>query len=228
SNLGQRAARDLSKADVERAIGNSRTYLAGGLAALFAVLFVVLFILLGPAPFRSLLGRAFAPFARNDIATRTQVTILRPEGGDAVATIGNPVTIVAYVDGRLPDPKAKDAPCLLFRYDPSEPYTQRYLQADESSREWAATISPPDVRNGFWYLVSAGDAVTPEYRISARAALNIIEFETTYRYRPYVGKPQRTEWKTRKIEAHEGTEVTVLARTNREVAGGWLDHEPEG
>src|SRR5262245_38184805 len=81
--LGQRAAKDLSKADVEQAISSRRALITGGVAGLLLGLFIVLFLLFGPRPFSSLLGRAFAPFGGGGIATRTQVHIVRPEGGNA-------------------------------------------------------------------------------------------------------------------------------------------------
>ena len=104
------------------------------IAPVLFVVFVVLFLLFGPAPFGSLLGRAFVPFGGQQIATRTQVSIVRPQGGDAVVTIGNPVTIVARVEGRVPAARDRDAPCLLYRHDPAEPYRQRILDLFSSCK----------------------------------------------------------------------------------------------
>jgi hypothetical protein len=223
-SLGQRAAHDLAKTDVDDAFSSRRAIASGAATGFFAVVLVVLFLLIGPGPFRSLFGRAFAPFARSGgIATRTQVVILRPQ--DAVATIGNPVTIVAGVSGRVPGPRDKDAPCLLYRNEEGEPYRQRYLQPDESNREWATTMPAIDVRNGFWYKVTAGDAETPEYRVRVRAAPLVADFHVTYRHRPYVGKADHTTRDTRKIDGLRGTELLILARTNRVVKDGRLDFE---
>src|SRR5262249_36568447 len=126
------------------------------------------------------------------------------------------VTIVARVSGRVPDPRAKDAPCLLYRHDPSEPYRQRYLQADEGGSEWAATVAPNDVKEGFYYKVTAGDAETPEYRVTSRPAPLIRYFQAKYRHRPYVNRADRTNDR-RKLEGLQGTEVTLTVWTNREV-----------
>jgi hypothetical protein len=224
NTLGQRAARDLSRTDVDRAIASTRALVAGGAAALFAVLFIALFLILGPNPFGSFLARAFTPFGNTAVATRTQVTIVRPENGDAAVTIGNPVTIVARVEGRIPDARAKDAPCLLYRHDPSEPYRQRYLQRDDTGNDWGATVAPRDVGNGFWYRVTAGDATTPEYHVKVRTAPLIADFLATYRYRPYVGKANRIRT-SRRLEDLRGSEVTLLARTTRTVKEGRLDFE---
>ena len=223
TTLGQRAARDLSRTDVDRAIVSTRALVSGGVAGLFAVIFITLFVVFGPSPFGSYLSRAFAPFGKTTVATRTQLAVIRPEGGNAVITIGNPVTIVAEVGGRIPNARDRDAPCLLYRHDPSEPYRQRYLQRDDSGQEWAATVGPLDVGAGFWYRVSAGDATTKEYQVKARAAPGIGSFQATYHYRPYVGKADRIVRDKRKLEDLAGTRVTILARTNRTVRGGALD-----
>jgi collagen type III alpha len=223
--LGQRAARDLSNTDLEQAISNRRALFVGALAGLLMGLFIALFLWIGPAPFRSLLARAFTPFSTTGgIATRTQVSIVRPEGGDTVVTIGHPVTIVAQIEGRIPQPHHRDAPCLLYRHDPSEPYRQRYLQGDDTQREWATTISPLDVGNGFYYKVTAGDGETPEYRVRVRAAPLIGDFLATYHYRPYTQKATRSRTQ-RKLEDVRGTRVEILARTNRTLRDGRLDLE---
>jgi hypothetical protein len=221
-SLGQRAAKDLSKADLERAISNRRAATAGGAAGALAALVVGLFFAFGPGPFASLLGRTFRPFGSAAIASRTQVKVVRPEGGDAVVTIGNPLTIEAEVTGRTPAVRDPDAPCLLYRHDPAEPYRKRFLLADESNRVWTTSVSPMDVGEGFFYKVAAGDAVTPEYRVGVRAAPLISDFEATYRYRDYVGRVDHTRT-SRKLEDLRGTEVRIRARTNRVVKEGRLD-----
>jgi len=226
SALGQRAARDLSNTDADQAISSRRAITVGAVTGFLAVTFVVLLIVFGPRPFSSLLARTFSPFSRSaGIATRTQIAIQRPEGGDAVVTIGNPVTIVAEVGGRVPDPNDRDAPCLLYRHDESEPYRKRYLQRDEFGREWSTTVAAGDVSNGFLYKVTAGDAETAEHRVSVRPAPLISNFLATYRYRAYVGKADRSR-ESRKLEDLRGTKVEILARTTRTVKEGRLDFEP--
>jgi hypothetical protein len=227
STLGQRAAKDLAKADVDSAISTRRAVTVGGTAGLFAGLFILLFFVFGPRPFGSLFGRLFAPFGgggNERIASRTEVIIVRPR--DATVTIGNAVTIVAQVSGRVPDARDSDAPCLYYRHDESEPYRKRYLQADDSNQEWSTTISPIEVGNGFYYKVTAGDAETNEYHVSVRAAPLISEFQATYHYRPYTRKASQTRT-SRKLEDLRGTEVEIKALTNRVIKDGRLEFEGE-
>ncbi|MFO0876693.1 MAG: hypothetical protein U0840_04915 [Gemmataceae bacterium] len=224
SALGQRAAKDLTAADIDQAISNRRALLVASAAGLQLVVLILLFFLFGPGPFRSLVGRALAPFRSGEaIATRTQVQVVRPEGGDAQVTIGSPVVIVAEVTGRRPEVHAKDAPCLLYRHDESEPFRKRYLQYDAGD-SWTTTVSPVDVGNGIEYKVTAGDGETPIYRITVRAAPLISDFLATYHYRPYLQRAARSRI-TRKLEDLRGTEVHLLARTNRVIKEGRLDFE---
>jgi hypothetical protein len=225
--VGQRAAKDLAHADLERAISGRRAGWAGAVAGVCFVAFLTAFILLGGRQFFSFLGRAFAPFAFGGaVPTRTLITVVRPEGGDATVTIGRSVTVVAEVTGKLPDPKGPEAVRLLYRYQEGAPYQERLL-TPEAGAEWATTVAPIDVQNGFWYKVAGGDCETREYRVNVRSAPLITGFEAAYHYRPYVARVDevRTE---RKLEALRGTEVTVLVRTNRALKEGRIDFEGQG
>ncbi|MFO0843538.1 MAG: DUF4175 family protein [Gemmataceae bacterium] len=225
SALGQRAAKDLANTDVDEAISSRRAVAVATVAGTLLGVLIALFVIFGPGPFRSLFGRAFAPFggASASIATRTQVSVVRPEGGDAVVTIGSPVTIVAEVTGRRPGAHDKDAPSLLYRHDENEPFRRRFLQPDAGD-QWVTTVAPLDVGNGFIYKVTAGDGETPEYRVSTRPAPLIADFLATYHYRPYVQKAARSRT-TRKLEDMRGTEVQILARTTRKLKDGRLDFD---
>jgi hypothetical protein len=137
--LAQRAAKDMAHVDLERAISGRRAGWMGGVAGLGAAAFVLTFFLLGPSPFFSLLLRAFNPFGQVGVSTRTQLALLRPEGGNATVTVGRGVGFVVEVTGKVPDPKAADAVKLLFRYQEGDPWLERPLQR-EPSREWTTTL----------------------------------------------------------------------------------------
>ena len=222
--LGQRAAKDVVQVDLERAIGGRRAGWMGGLAAAFAVAFVISFLLLGPAPFFSLLKRTFNPFSSaTGISTRTQLDILKPVGGDAVVTVGQSIPFVVEVGGRVPDPKAADAVRLLYRHEDGDPWLERPL-LQEPSREWTTSLSAAEVKNGFWYRVAGGDATTPEYRVSVRAAPAITDFLATYHFRPYVVRADELR-RERDLKELRGTEVLLRVRTNRTLSKGWLEFE---
>src|SRR5215469_11651746 len=75
--VGQRAAKDLAQADLERAISGRRAGWAGGVTAACFAVFLTTFFLLGGRQFFSFLGRAFAPLAAGGVVpTRTLITLL--------------------------------------------------------------------------------------------------------------------------------------------------------
>src|SRR5262249_48359079 len=102
--VGQRAAKDLAQADVDRAISGRRAGWLGGATTALLIAFLVLLIAFGPRQFFSILGRNFAPFLGGPIAHRTKIMVVQPAGGNAVVPIGKAVTIAVQVEGRVPDP----------------------------------------------------------------------------------------------------------------------------
>jgi hypothetical protein len=221
--VGQKAAKDLTRADVEKAVSGKRAGWAGGVAAASLVLFIIAWLLLGRSPFFSLLGRAFAPFGVGGIATRNAIEILRPAGGDATLPVGRSFTVLADVRGPLPDPKSPAAVRLLYRYDPTEPYLERLLQFDQG-QGWTTTLPRDEVRDGFWYRVAAGDAATPEYRVRYRAGPAITDFLATYHFRPYVARADEVRH-DRELKALRGTQVHLRVLTNRTLREAHLEWE---
>jgi collagen type III alpha len=224
--LGQRAAKDLSRVDLERTISSRRAAWMGGLAGLFAVAFLVLYFLLGPAPFLSLLKRTFNPFETVGVSTRTRLTLLKPAGGNAMVTVGRGINFVVDVGGKIPDPKAADAVKLVYRYDEGDPWLERRL-IQEASGEWTASLSAIEVKNGFWYKVTGGDAATEEYQVNVRAALAITDFLATYRFRPYLARADEVHHE-RELKALRGTEILLRVPTNRTLREGRLEFERNG
>jgi hypothetical protein len=224
--LGQRAAKDLAHVDLERAISGRRAAWMGGLAGLFALVFMASFFLLGPAPFMSLLKRTFNPFETVGVSTRTRLTLLKPEGGNASVTVGRGINFAVEVGGKVPDPKAADAVKLLYRYEEGDPWLERRL-VQEPSGEWTASLSAIEVKNGFWYKITGGDAATEEYRVAVRAAPAITEFLATYRFRSYVARADEVH-RERELKALRGTEVLLRVRTNRALREARLELESNG
>jgi len=226
--VGQRAARDLGQADLEKAVSARRAYWAGALTTLGCLAFLIALFTLGPGTFFAHLGRAFAPFGANGtvaVPTNTRLTILKPVDGNAVVPDARPVEIGVQVDGRVPEPNATDALKLLFRYQSSASYQSRLLDRDDGGR-WGVTLPPNDVQDGFWYKVVGGDAETPEYRV--RLTPRVADFKAVYQFRPYLARVQEARLE-RKIEAIRGTQVDVTVHANRELKEGYLQIEgPNG
>ncbi|MCS6850628.1 MAG: hypothetical protein NZ700_05605 [Gemmataceae bacterium] len=222
--IGQRAARDLAQADVEEAVSSRRVLAALGLAAALLAAAIGTVVILRPAPFFSLLARTFVPFREGAILTRTRIQLLEPAGGDAVVPIHQPVNFAVRVEGKVPDPRHPDALKLRFRYARSElVWQERPLELlnPHSQREWGTRLPAYQVHNGFWYKITGGDFETPEYRVQVRSGPLVTDYEVTYHYRPYL-RWRDVVTRDPNLEGLRGTAVTILARTNRQVAEGRL------
>jgi hypothetical protein len=222
--VGRRAATDLARADLEKAVSGRRAWTAGGVASVCALAFAVALFTLGPAYFLGFLGRAFVPFggaSAPTAPTATQITLVKPSAGDAVVPDDRPVDIIVRVGGRVPDARAADALKLQFHYDLNAPYEQRLLDADDAGR-WGITLPPVDVKDGFWYKVTGGDAETPEYRV--RLTPRLTDFKAVYHFRPYTARAAETH-RERKIEALRGTQVDLTVHANRDVKDGWIEYQ---
>jgi collagen type III alpha len=219
--LGQRAARDLKQADLDRAISTRRTTWLGTAAlALFVILLV--WLVAGGGQAFSLLQRAFAPFEEVAIASRTDLTLLQPEGGDVTVPLGRPVTFRVHVTGRVPRVNEPDALRLHYRYNPTDPYVEQNLEQDADG-EWATALVADQVQSGLWYMIRGGDAQTPEYQVRVRAQAQVTGFDVKYHYRPYLHRADQVVHYPNEdavaphLRALRGTEVTVTAYANRPV-----------
>ncbi len=215
SAVSQRAAHDLARVDLERAISGRRAGWLGLVTGLLVAALFIALLVLGPAPFYSLLGRSFAPFVEAPIATRTSLTLKKPEGGNATVAVGRPVHFAVEVEGRVPEAGAPDALRLLYHYQPGDPYEEQPLERQDGP-DWGTTLSPFKVQNGFWYKVRGGDAETPEYQVQVRATPLVNEFQAAYHYRPYLGWRDDVT-RDANLRALRGTEVTLTAHANRTV-----------
>jgi hypothetical protein len=222
--VSQRTAKSLQQADIDRAISGRRAGWMGGITSALAVLCVIVLLRYGGSTFFHFLARAFAPVAVNGPPTLTQLTVLRPDGGNAVVPNGRPVTVLVQVDGKLPPRKGPEAVKLRYRYHPGEPYLEREMTPLESGRQCEVSLTDKEVQNGFWYRIKGGDAETAEYRIDVRAVPLVTEFRATYNFRPYTALNREVRL-DRKIDCLRGTEVVILARTNRILRDARLEME---
>ncbi|HZT81329.1 MAG TPA: DUF4175 family protein, partial [Gemmataceae bacterium] len=219
----RRAAHDLSRADLDRAFSARRLAWAGGFVGLLCVGLLAALIGFGPSQFFARLLHGFFPFASGDIPNRTQLTVVRPEGGNATVPVGRAVSILVAVEGRTPDPRGPDALRLLFRHGPAEPYQERLLEP-EDNWQWGTALPAAQVRTGFWYKVAGGDAETPEYHVTARATPLVEKVETVFHFPQYLRRRDETGTDFN-LKAPRGTDVQLTAHANRKVKAGRLDVE---
>src|ERR1035438_2906367 len=88
---------------------------------------------------------------------------------------------------------------------------------------WTAQLHAAQIRTGFSYKISAGDAETPEYQVRVRTHAHIKQFKITYRNRPFRNLQTRTETfpnnaRTKPIvDGLPGSDVELIVRASRPV-----------
>jgi hypothetical protein len=232
-SLGRRAAQDLTHADTERAISARRV---GWLAGVAGVLFLVQigWLIASPAQVASLLQRAFFPFDLARIAKRTSLTLLKPQGGDVSVATNQPVVFQVQVSGYEPTLNQKDSLKLHFRYQPGEPFEERALTRDVDGT-WTTSVLADQVRNGFWYKITGGDARLPEdreYRVDVKTIPAVVRFETHFKYRDYLKRADKkvvydkNVWP--RIKELRGTEATLIVHASRAIKSCVLELKTTG
>jgi len=225
--VGAKAARDVSQARVEDAIRSRPVLWLGLLTAGLSVAVLVMLAVMGPAMFFALLGRNFYAFGGAQV-TRTQIALLEPASGDATVPVGLPVNFVVRLSGKVPAASAPDHARLLFKYSQNEQlWQERPLIPGDVSEQWTYRLPGNEVHNGFYYRIIAGDAATPEHFVQARSGPIVTGFDVLYTHRPYLRKPQETS-KDANLIGWRGTEVTLVAHTNRTVQTGRLIYDGTG
>jgi collagen type III alpha len=225
--VSQKAATDLKRADVDEVVRDGRLAWVGGVAGGLFVAALILFFLFRPNQFLSLLGRAFTPFGSGAIAKQTTLNLLNPASGDVTIPVNSLIDFQVEVLGRVPDPTAADAVRLRFRYNPADPVWEeiRLDPSPREPREFSVRMPAGRVQNGFVYQIVGGDAATPEHRVAVRSSALIEGFEIVYHFRSYLRFRDQTVVNPN-IAALRGTQVTLTARTNRNVNGGILTFLP--
>ncbi len=223
--MSARAAKSVSEADVNQAVDHRSLLVVGGVLVLFLITLAALFLVFRPTQFTSLLSRAFLPFTSTAIASRTQITLVKPENPEPTLTAGQTITVAVYISGKVPAKGAPNQARLLLRHNPADPnYEEIPLEAGETSRDWQLKIPDYLVQNGFWYKVAAGDAETAEYRVTVRSLPLFTDFDVTYEYPKYTRLPNEKATDPN-LRAYPGTKITLLARANREPATGQMKFE---
>ncbi|MBI3411189.1 MAG: hypothetical protein HY040_22880 [Planctomycetes bacterium] len=227
--LGLRAAHDIKQTDLEKAVDPKSTWLLGSILGVLVFGVLILFVM-GPRQFGSLVNRAFAPFGGITLDRRTSIELIKPLGNVTIP-LNKAVHFQAMIDGRYPKVNEPGSPRVLYRYSTSDSHVPLPLE-EAHDGSWVTTLLADQVQNGFWYKIAAGDAETPEYQVQVHANPQAVKYEITYHYRPYLKLEDRTETYpnekaglTPHVNGRRGTEVTMVARTNRKLKEGRLELE---
>jgi hypothetical protein len=204
--ISQKAARDIKKVDLNRAIENRKILWLAATAGVFLLACAVV---------------AFLP------PTRTELTLEQPKNGDITVFNNQEVTFEVHVHGRIPRPSDPDAVRLRMWYNPDDPdnYEDRPLKpADTDRRQFSITVPPKQVRNGFRYRLLAGNTQTSEYTVTCKIIPEFTTFDVGYQYPAYL-KQEPTRTNDPNLIAPYGTVATLTVGTNREVKHGHIEIE---
>jgi hypothetical protein len=234
--IGRRAAKDAVQVDVEQAIPGKYAGVAGAMAGAVAFTCLVLMFAIGIGDFFRLLGGVLAPMRPASVTPHVQqnrITVRLPEGGDASVAAGSAIDFAVRVSGDLPAGEDQ-APKLTLTYAQSkDPVVRSMVKPRTPGSDWTAVVSALEVRDGFTYKVTAGDAETPTYQISVLFTPAVTRFQAVYRYRDYVGQPKiKVQVDNRRLQAWRGTEVALRVQTNgpvenAQVVMNWKDGKTE-
>ncbi len=224
--MSQKAAAGLAESDPADAVASTRMAWAGGVVAVLVGVLAVLFLIF-KSQFLSLLGRAFNPFTDKAIVTRTSIELVAPTG-DLTVTDGQQIGFAVNVTGNIPTVGSPQQVRLKVRYTPDAAEFDEYpFDKGDTIREYSFTAKREHIQNGFWYRVAAGDAETPEYRVTVRARPMIQTFEAKYEYPEYLRLKPDTGREPR-IDGFRGTNVAFTVKTNRTVKAGTLTTDIAG
>jgi hypothetical protein len=228
--LAARAARAAADADVNRAVDHRSLLYLGAVSIVLVLTLVVLFFVFRPAQFKSLIGRAFAPFTAAPIVSQTQLTLTKPDPAEPTITTGQSIIVGVHVDGKMPRADGPNRVRLLVRNNPDDPNYEELPMVPAvgaTARDWELRVPDYLVQNGFWYKVVGGDTETPEYKVTVRSLPMVTEVRATYEYPKYLRRASDTGTGP-DLQTYRGTAVALVARTNREVRTGVMLITPGG
>lgn len=214
-SIGARAAKHLTTSGMSmptETLGNFRPGLFA--AMMFAAL--VLYAVLSPKNTAQSISRLAAPLA--EIAPPARVTILDVTPGDTESLYGRSIEVSAKIDGL----RQSDKPVISL----SGPVQQTIsLSQQEDSKIFAGSIPAAFVNDSFQYEIIAGDATSPQFNVKVRDEPTVNISEVQYNPHPYTMLAPRTS-SIGAISGLEGTRVTIIASTNRQIVRGRIEFNP--
>ncbi|MCU0961144.1 MAG: hypothetical protein MUF48_13645 [Pirellulaceae bacterium] len=219
--LRQRAAQDLRQVNVDLAVDRTRLirigYVVVALMALFAI-----YTILSPKNVFQTLHRVAAPWASITRPSRVSINDVQPGNVDLV--YGARPTVSARIVGVRADESVQ------VRYSTVDRQTlARALPMQQAAGEARfASMLPEDtagLQQDLVYWIEAGDARSPDFRLTVLPTPTILVERITYDYPKYTGRPRRVVEREGAIEALEGTKVTIEARTNHRILDARIEFD---
>jgi len=221
--LEQKAASDLSHVPLEQTVDRSRLIVMGYVLAGVLAACAVYLVLSPKDTFRSV-ARVAAPW--KPIARPSRVEISHVKPGDIDVFQGRHVAVSAEVLGADDE---EDAVRLVYStmdgQTVARPITMR-LSATGLTYEAELPESPSGVQQDLFYRIEAGDAVSPEYRVTVSPAPVILVERVEYEFPAYMGRPPETVEREGDVRGLEGTRVTIRAWANQPIRSAFIEFDP--
>ncbi len=219
--IEEQAATSLVGVPIESAVDRTRLvrlgYLLVGIVAVCAV-----YALVSPKNLFQTFGRVAMPWA--DINPPTRTTIDEIEPGHAQAFRGQQVTVKARVQG-LPG----EGKVVLYYTTADRQIVDRPVEMSLPPEDYrhVAVLPAGDaaLQQSLTYRIEAGDARTVDFAIDVVAAPTMVVRAVEYKYPEYTGLLARRVEHQGDLKAIEGTQVTLEALANQDIASAYVDFD---
>lgn len=227
--IEQQAAQGLTGVSAESAVDRSALlrlgYVLAGVVAVCA-----LYRVLSPKNLTASMERVLMPWSSTAAPSRVKILNVLP--GDTEIARGESLEISAEVLGLA------EGEAVRIRYstlDKQAVDREITLNGAEGSARFQGRL--PDrflpgesggVQQDLDYWVVAGDAVSPKYRVTVFARPTLVVEKVHYQFPPYTKLPPREVVGTGDVSAIEGTQVSIYAIANHEIANASVDFNADG
>ncbi len=163
-------------------------------------------------------ARLVAPFASIDPAVRVLITDVQPGNTEAVA--GRPVTVSAKIDGLRDDEQA------FLAWQRPDVTDQVVLDFDSETRRYTGELSLTHSDTGLIpYTIEAGDAIAGPFELMVQD-VPVVAIASIHYQPPAYTKQSAWTGSGGAIHALDGTEVAILATTNRPIVKANIEFNP--
>lgn len=173
--------------------------------------------------------RLLNPWSNIPVPSRVQIQDVQP--GDTSAARGEQVIVTAEVLGKDEDEPVR----LVYSQTDGQIVDQEIVMTgSEDSLRYKCRLpgriamGSGGIQNDLTYRIEAGDARSPDYKISVFSQPTLVVERVRYEYPIYTGYPPREEEFAGDISAVEGTVVTLYAVANQPIDNAHVDFEADG
>jgi hypothetical protein len=227
--IEHQAAQGLSHATVDTAVDRS-VLLRLGYILVAVVAMCAAYRILSPKNLTASVERVLLPWS--NIAAPARVEILNVTPGDTEIARGESLEVSAEVMGLRGDETVRVHYSTLDNQAVDREVT---LASVEGSLRFQGRL--PDrfsagdgggVQQDLEYWIAAGDAKSQKYRVTVFSRPTLVVEKIRYQFPRYMGLPPREVEGTGDINALEGTQVTIDALANHEIASAHIDFNADG